>query len=134
MRNAFADEIAKLAELDDRIVLLSGDIGNRMFDDFKKKFANRFYNCGVAEANMVSMAAGMAMSGLRPVVYTIAPFLTDQSLSCPCQPARSRPLKSLIVSDLPVLGGTTGASSAPDALANTTPRQPTATAASNRFR
>jgi transketolase len=56
--------------------LLSGDIGNRLFDDFKNRFPTRFYNCGVAEANMMSMAAGMASCGLRPVVYTITPFLT----------------------------------------------------------
>lgn len=76
MRNAFADEITLLAQADDRIVLLSGDIGNRLFDRFKEACPNRFYNCGVAEANMVGMAAGLAMSGLRPVCYTIAPFLT----------------------------------------------------------
>ncbi len=76
MRNAFADEILKLARQDDRIVLMMGDIGNRLFDKFKAEFPDRFYNCGIAEANMVSMAAGLAASGLRPVCYTITPFLT----------------------------------------------------------
>ena len=76
MRNAFALEITKLAQEDERIVLLSGDIGNRLFDDFKEKCPDRFYNCGVAEANMIGVAAGLAMSGLRPVCYTIAPFIT----------------------------------------------------------
>jgi transketolase len=80
MRNAFADELLKLAEQDERIVLLSGDIGNRMFDKYKARFPDRFYNCGVAEANMVSMAAGLAMSGMRPVAYTIVPFLTTRCL------------------------------------------------------
>lgn len=80
MRNAFADEIFKLAENDPRIVLLAGDIGNRLFDSFKAKFPDRFYNCGVAEANMASMAAGLAMCGLRPVTYTIAPFNTTRCL------------------------------------------------------
>lgn len=75
MRNAFADEIEQLAAEDPRIVLLSGDIGNRLFDKFKARFPDRFYNCGVAEANMITMAAGLAMTGLRPVVYTIASFL-----------------------------------------------------------
>jgi transketolase len=78
MRNAFADELTRLAALDFRIVLLSGDIGNRLFDNFKKIDAARFYNCGVAEANMMGVAAGMALSGLRPVVYTIAPFTTTR--------------------------------------------------------
>jgi transketolase len=76
MRNAFAKEVTRLAGLDPSVVLLSGDIGNRLFDDFKNRFPTRFYNCGVAEANMMSMAAGMASCGLRPVVYTITPFLT----------------------------------------------------------
>ncbi len=75
MRDAFAETITRLAAEDSRVVLLSGDIGNRMFDKFKQRFPERFYNCGVAEANMVSMAAGMAAAGLRPFVYTIVPFL-----------------------------------------------------------
>jgi transketolase len=78
MRNAFADEITKLAESNDRVVMLSGDIGNKLFDNFKKVDARRFYNCGVAEANMMGVAAGLALSGLRPVVYTITPFTTTR--------------------------------------------------------
>jgi transketolase len=78
VRNAFAKEIERLAAVNDRLVLLSGDIGNRLFDSYKARFGNRFYNCGVAEANMTSMAAGMAMSGLRPVTYTITPFNTSR--------------------------------------------------------
>ncbi len=76
MRNAFAKQITQLAQEDPRVVLLSGDIGNRLFDDIKAKCNGRFLNCGVAEANMIGMAAGMAMSGLRPVCYTITPFIT----------------------------------------------------------
>jgi transketolase len=75
MRDAFAQEITELG-VDPRVVLLSGDIGNRMFDKYKAQFPDRFYNCGVAEANMVGMAAGLAMSGLRPVAYTINSFIT----------------------------------------------------------
>lgn len=80
MRNAFAQEIAQLAAQDPSIVLLSGDIGNRLFEPFKTQFPNRFYNCGVAEANMASVAAGMAMCGLRPITYTITPFNTTRCL------------------------------------------------------
>ncbi|HEX2548475.1 MAG TPA: transketolase C-terminal domain-containing protein [Gammaproteobacteria bacterium] len=78
MRNAFAKEITSLAQNDSRIVLLSGDIGNKLFDDFKNKAPKRFYNCGVAEANMMGVAAGMALSGLRPIIYTITPFTTTR--------------------------------------------------------
>ena len=67
MRNAFAKQMTQLAQQDERIVLLSGDIGNRLFDEIKAKCPGRFLNCGVAEANMIGMAAGMALSGLRPV-------------------------------------------------------------------
>lgn len=80
MRNAFARQLTSLAQQDERIVLLSGDIGNRMFDEFKDRCPGRFFNCGVAEGNMMSMAAGLAMSGMRPVVYTITPFVTTRCL------------------------------------------------------
>ncbi|WP_353432656.1 transketolase C-terminal domain-containing protein [Polynucleobacter sp. MWH-UH23A] len=78
MRNAFADELSRLAELDSRVMLLSGDIGNKLFDSFKKVDATRFLNCGIAESNMLSVAAGLALNGLRPVVYTITPFTTTR--------------------------------------------------------
>tara|TARA_B100000676_G_C18038219_1_gene823117 strand:+ start:508 stop:1437 length:930 start_codon:yes stop_codon:yes gene_type:complete len=75
MRNAFADEITQIAKSDPSVVLLSGDIGNRLFDKYKESNPERFVNCGVAEANMVTMSSGLAMSGMKPVAYTIASFL-----------------------------------------------------------
>jgi transketolase len=78
MRNAFADEITKLADADSRVVLLSGDIGNRLFNAFKDHHPDRFLNCGVAEANMIGVGAGMGMSGLKPVSYTITTFMTSR--------------------------------------------------------
>ncbi len=80
MRNAFADELTKLGDTDPRVVMLSGDIGNRLFDKFKAAHPKRFFNCGVAEQNMTGVAAGMAMSGMRPVTYTITPFVTTRCL------------------------------------------------------
>ncbi len=76
MRNAFAAEMVELAKIYPELVLLTGDMGNRLFDNYKKLFSDRFYNCGVAEANMTSVAAGMAMCGLKPVTYSIASFNT----------------------------------------------------------
>ena len=78
MRNAFAQVITELSDTCPDIVLLAGDIGNRLFDRFKEKHPDRFYNCGVAEANMTGVAAGLAFSGLRPVTYTITPFNTTR--------------------------------------------------------
>lgn len=80
MRYAFVDEVDELAQDDERIVVLSGDIGNRMFNDYKENHPDRFINCGVAEANMISTAAGLALSGQRPVTYTIASFTTTRCL------------------------------------------------------
>jgi transketolase len=78
VRNAFAEEMTLLAATDKRVVVLSGDIGNKLFDKLKLVDEQRFYNCGIAEANMMGVAAGMAMSGLRPFVYTITPFATTR--------------------------------------------------------
>jgi len=78
VRNAFAEEMTRLAGIDKRVVVLSGDIGNKLFDKLKLVDEKRFYNCGIAEANMMGVAAGMAMSGLRPFVYTITPFTTTR--------------------------------------------------------
>ena len=78
MRNAFAAEITAISQEDPRVVLLSGDIGNRLFDKFRAQSPERFMNCGVAEANMMGLASGLAMSGLRPVTYTITPFTTTR--------------------------------------------------------
>ncbi len=80
MRNAFADELLALADADPRVVMLSGDIGNKLFDKFRAAHPERFFNCGVAEANMMGVAAGLAMTGLLPIVYTIAPFATTRCL------------------------------------------------------
>jgi len=80
MRDAFAREMTALAAQRTDVTLLSGDIGNRMFDRYKEVAPERFLNCGIAEANMMSLAAGMALSGLRPVIYTITPFTTTRCL------------------------------------------------------
>ena len=65
--NTFAEEITKLAVKNKKIVLLSGDIGNRLFDNFRKIHRNRFYNCGIAEVSMTGIASGFASMGFLPV-------------------------------------------------------------------
>lgn len=80
MRNAFAKAVTDLSDLYPDLVMLAGDIGNRLFDGLKEKHPNRFLNCGVAEANMTGVAAGLAASGMRPITYTITPFNTIRCL------------------------------------------------------
>jgi transketolase len=80
MRNAFAQAVIELSDVYPELVMLAGDIGNRLFDGLKEKYPNRFLNCGVAEANMTGVAAGLAASGMRPITYTITPFNTVRCL------------------------------------------------------
>lgn len=80
MRNSFAKSITDLSKKNKKIVLLAGDIGNKLFDNFKKINKDRFFNCGVAEANMTGIAAGLAKQGFRPITYTITPFNTLRCL------------------------------------------------------
>ena len=75
MRNRIAQKLVEFAQKDDKLILLAGDIGFRIFDEFIEKFPDRFINCGIAEQNMISVSAGLASEGMKPVVYTIIPFL-----------------------------------------------------------
>jgi transketolase len=76
MRDAFCRELNNLAVDNPDLMLLTGDIGFQVFDPFREKYPDRFYNMGVAEANMIGVSAGLALSGKKPFVYTIIPFLT----------------------------------------------------------
>lgn len=78
MRKEFGKTITKLAEMDSKIYLIVGDIGYGIFDDFRNRFPHRFINIGVCEQSMISVAAGMALEGLKPYVYTITPFLIER--------------------------------------------------------
>ena len=75
MRNSFAQSLCQIASNDDRVRLLVGDIGFRIFDEFRSDHSDKFLNCGIAEQNMLGVAAGMASEGLKVFVYTITPFL-----------------------------------------------------------
>lgn len=63
-------------ERDPDIVLLTGDLGFRAFEPVQAAYPDRFINVGIAEANMVGMAAGLALTGKKPIVYSIASFAT----------------------------------------------------------
>ena len=78
MRREFGRKIVDLAEKDEKIFLIVGDIGYGIFDNYREKFSKRFINLGVREQAMVGFAAGMALEGLIPWVYTITPFLIER--------------------------------------------------------
>ncbi len=78
MRRKFGKTINELAKKDDKICLLVGDIGYRVFDDFRKCHPEKFFNLGICEQSLISVASGMAIEGLKPWVYTITPFLIER--------------------------------------------------------
>ncbi|MDD5012072.1 MAG: hypothetical protein PHQ66_00270 [Candidatus Nanoarchaeia archaeon] len=78
MRKIFGKVITELAEKDKDIFLIVGDIGYGIFDEFRNKFCDRFINVGIREQSMISIAAGMALEGLKPYVFTITPFLIER--------------------------------------------------------
>lgn len=76
MRNAFINTLIELAKIDKNIYLLTGDLGFSVLEGFIQKFPERFINCGVAEQNMMGVAAGLALAGKKVYVYSIIPFVT----------------------------------------------------------
>ena len=78
MRRRFGKIITKLADQDERIIVLVGDIGYRVFDEFREKHPRRFINMGICEQSLIGVSAGMALEGLKPWVYTITPFLIER--------------------------------------------------------
>ena len=80
MRTAFATTLLEIARANPRVMLLTGDLGYTVFEAFAAELPRQYLNCGVAEANMIGTAAGLAKSGLRPFVYSIVPFATLRCL------------------------------------------------------
>ncbi len=80
MRPCFIETLTQLAEKDSRINLIVGDLGFGVVTDFAKRLPNQFLNVGVAEQNMIGVAAGMALTGKIVFVYSIANFPTIRCL------------------------------------------------------
>lgn len=75
MRREFSDAIEKIALQDEKIIFITGDLGYNALENLQEKLGNRFINAGVAEQNMVGMAAGLAYKGFKVFCYSIAPFV-----------------------------------------------------------
>jgi transketolase len=75
MRDAFSETLVRLAKADPNVLLLTGDHGYALFDDFRKECPAQYINAGIAEQNMVGMAAGLARAGFRPFVYGLSAFI-----------------------------------------------------------
>lgn len=76
MRQAFINTLIEEAKKDKNVMLLTGDLGFSVFEEFRDKFPDRFINVGVAEQNMMGIAAGLALSGKIVFAYSIATFAT----------------------------------------------------------
>ncbi|WP_069267667.1 transketolase family protein [Paraburkholderia nodosa] len=75
MRDAFSNALVTAAKQDPTVLLLTGDHGYALFDAFRHACPDQYLNCGIAEQNMVGVAAGLAKAGFRPIVYGLAAFV-----------------------------------------------------------
>ena len=80
MRKEFCNRIEQLGKENEKIVFLTGDVGFNALEGVQKVFGDRFINMGVAEQNMISVAAGMALEGYKVFCYSIAPFVVYRCL------------------------------------------------------
>ncbi|MBI4931865.1 MAG: transketolase [Bacteroidetes bacterium] len=80
MRKEFSAAIEKISAKDESIIFITGDLGYNAFECLQQSLGNRFINAGVAEQNMVSVAAGMASHGYKVFCYSIAPFIVYRCL------------------------------------------------------
>lgn len=80
MRNAAVKKLTALAERDSNIILMSADLGYGVLNDYREKLPHQFFNSGICEQNMTSVAAGMALEGKTVFTYSIANFPTLRCL------------------------------------------------------
>ena len=80
MREAFADELYKLAKKDKSIFFITADLGFGVFDKFASDFPDQYLNVGVAEQNMIGIATGLGLEGKKVFAYSIANFATFRCL------------------------------------------------------
>jgi transketolase len=78
IRDAFFDEVYEIASKDPNVMFLTADMGALSLNRFKKDLSHQYINVGVAEQNLVSIAAGLALGGKKVFIYSIAPFVTQR--------------------------------------------------------
>lgn len=78
MRNAFVTYLIEAARKDPSIFLITPDLGFGVLEPFANEFPDRFLNCGIAEQNAVGIAAGLALKGMKPYIYSIIPFAVSR--------------------------------------------------------
>ncbi|MFC1809829.1 transketolase family protein, partial [Candidatus Omnitrophota bacterium] len=78
MRDAFFDSLYEIARKDKNVIIVSADMGAPSLDKFRENLAEQFVNVGIAEANMVTVATGLALGGKKVLIYAIMPFVTSR--------------------------------------------------------
>lgn len=79
MRDEFFEYLSGHMQNDKNIIILSNDYGSPKLDIIKNKFPDRFINCGITEQNIISVSAGLASRGMKPIIYSISTFITLRS-------------------------------------------------------
>ncbi len=77
MRREFGKTLIELAQRDEKIILITGDVEHNM-GEFKRLFNKRFFDVGLCEQSMIGLAAGLALEGFKPYVYSITPFVLER--------------------------------------------------------
>jgi len=80
MRDTFVRSLVSYAKEDNNIILMSGDLGYHVLDQFWDVMPERYYNAGIAEQNMAGVAAGLALAGKQVFIYSIGNFPTLRCL------------------------------------------------------
>ena len=108
MRRSFGKIITRLDDKDENIYVIVGDIGYRVFDEFREKYPDRFINMGICEQSMIGVSPGTALEGLKPWVYPITPFLIERPLEQVKLDIEQQKVnvKLVVFSDYPTLGPT----------------------------
>lgn len=80
MRKTFVKSLLAASVLDEKILLMTGDLGYSVLEEYRSELPNQFLNLGIAEQSLMSVAAGVASEGFRPFVYSIGNFPTLRCL------------------------------------------------------